>query len=330
MTRCILIVLSAVAAITMGVWWMRAGSAMADPLSIRRLAPTAPVLRGSPHHPVQVELAVTNTTPRPIKLAPLKMACNCQIAKAPDPVIAPYGTPHVSRALRYPPARQALVPVEFRSPAGERLARTEIVLEADRRVPYFVRCPELVEIFIVDGVSDGAWTTSATSLEAVEAPPFVTGARVATGADLVTVSMTSGEQSAAGVSECQRTYQLRFELLDAARNAPRESPSLRGTAVLELRDGTEKKIAWTIVRKAPLALTFDAASGSVRGTRRGGAQGVVSLRCVPEGSGARSPDRFEAGQPIVAKLERGRTQPQFIEARSEGPSGVVAVSVPVP
>ena len=151
-----------------------------------------------------------------------------------------------------------------------------------------------------------------------------------TGGEFVSVSLTNSEQSYPGVPECQRTYQLTFELQDATLNSPTDAAPLRGVAVLELHDGTVRPITWTVTRKAPLALMFDAQSGSVRGVRRAGAQGAVTLHCVPDSSGTLTPDRFDSGQPIVAQLESGVTKPQAVEARYQGTAAIVPVSLLIP
>ena len=292
------------AAITVGMWWNRTESQASSALVIRRIAPTDLVLRGSPNEPVQVELELTNTTRQAMELAPLHMSCSCQIAKWADKSIAAGGTSRVALSLRYPVARSSLTPVEFKTPSGELLARTDIALEVDLQVPYFVDCPELVEISIIEGVSDRTWSARASTVELSKQPPYVKGVRVTEGGEYVRAALTNSEHSYPGVAECQRTFQLTFQMQDATLSTFSADVPLRGVAVLELQDGSEQAIPWAITRKAPLALVFDSPSGSVRGIRRVGAQGAVTLHCVPAGSGTLTPDRFDTGQSIVANWNR--------------------------
>jgi hypothetical protein len=326
----ILVALAALAAITVALWWSRSGDRDPDVLQVRRIAPTDAILRGRPHHPVDVELELTNTTRRPMELAPLQMSCSCQVAKAPDKIIAAGGNTRMVLSLRYPPAQQSVSPIEFLSPTGELLARTEIVLESDQSPPYFLHCPDVVEITVIDGESDATWSTSATVAELADEPPYVTGVRITDGAGGLSVAVASTEQSMPGFSECRRTYQLTFQLSDAALTSPHAALPQHGAAVLDLRDGAETSIAWKVNRKPPLALVFESSSSQIRGVRRGGARGPVTLHCVPDGSGTLTPDRFESGQPIVASLEPGPAKPQAVEARYEGTAAVIPVLLPIP
>ncbi|RLS51988.1 MAG: hypothetical protein DWH91_17705 [Planctomycetota bacterium] len=318
----------AVAVITLGLWWNRTPGPDSPRLVIRRIVPTEAVLRGSPNEPVQVELELTNMTGQLLELAPLRMDCSCQISKSPDNRIAAGGTTRVALSLRYPPARSSLTPVEFKAPTGELLARMDIPLEVDRQVPYFVDCPERVEIPIIEGLSDPTWSTSAATVELANQPPYVQGIHLNSGGESVRVSLTNSERSYPGVVECQRAYQIQFEWQHALKSFP--AAPVRGVAVLELSDGTQRPISWIITRKAPLAMMYDSQAGSIRGVRRSGARGMVTLHCVPEGSGTLIPDRFDSGQPIVAKLETGRSKLQAVEARYQGTTAVVPVLLPIP
>lgn len=320
--------LGAVAVTTLGLWWNRTTGPDSPPLVIRRIVPTEAVLRGSPNEPVQVELELTNMTGHPLELAPLRMDCSCQISKSPDQSIAAGGTTRASLSLRYPPARNSLTPVEFKAPTGELLARIDIPLEVDQQVPYFVDCPERIEIPIIEGLSDPTWSTSAATVELASQPPHVQGIHLNSGGEFVRVSLTNSERSYPGVVECQRAYQIKFDWQHAMNSLP--AAPVRGVVVLELSDGTERPISWIITRKAPLAMMYDSRAGSIRGVRRSGARGTVTLRCVPEGSGTLMPDRFDSGQPIVAKLESGASKPQAVEARYEGVTAVVPVLLPIP
>ncbi len=319
-----------VVASTVGLFANRSSGVPLPPLGIRRVTPIDLVLRGSPNVPVVVELELTNSTGQPIELAPLNMSCSCQIATAPDAMIAAGGTTKCVLSLRYPPARQSLVPVEFKSPTGELLARTDIVLEADLVPPYFMLCPDAVEIPIISGVSDPIWRTSAVTWEEDRALPYLKGVRVTQGAEQVQLTLEPLPDASRGLHETQRTYQLVFEVLDAAQLPSAESPPVRGMAMLDLSDGTARQLPWSIVQHPPLALVFDARSGSLRGVRRAGASGVVTLHVIPAEGGTLLPDRFEAGVKVVAQLQPGAMKAQSIEVRYEGEHAVVPISVTIP
>ncbi len=124
--------------------------------------------------------------------------------------------------------------------------------------------------------------------------------------------------------------QLTFEILAPGLSATAEASSLRGIALLDLSDGKTRSIPWKVTRKSPLVLMFDPKSASIRGVRRAGAHGAVTLHLSPEGSGTLIPNQFDSGVPIVAKLEPGTIKPGSIEARYQGADTTIQVVVPIP
>ncbi|MDX1968390.1 MAG: hypothetical protein SFV23_14535 [Planctomycetaceae bacterium] len=316
-----------IAFIPLGLWWVRAVDSPA--LVMRRIVPTEPVLRGSPHHTVDVVLEVANTSSQVVELAPLHMGCSCQIAQQPESRIPPYGTTRIGLALRYPPAYQEIVPVELKSPTGEALVRTEIVLQCAQTFPYFLTPPRSVEIVLIEGVSLPTWSTSLTTVEARDASPYLVTVTPAAGGDFPRVKLSMTEHSRSGGNECERTYQLTFDL--QTEDPPSASAAVhRGTLTLGLSDHTDQSLEWMVTRKQPLALSFDSHARRVRVVRRAGANGEVTLECVPQGSGTLKPAAFEAGRPIVAELMAGSVPPEAIVAVYRGADAPVTVSLTIP
>ena len=323
--------LMSITAITIALYWNRTQQVTTAPLIISRITPrNEGILRGPPNDLLQVELEVKNTTRQPIELAPLRMSCSCQIATSPEKVIAAGASTKLVLSLRYPPARRNNIPVEFKTPTGQLLARTDIVLEADIKLPYFLLCPDVVEIPIVDGVSELVWRTSAIALEDVLKPPHIQRAHVTLGSDQVRITMESAMNSQPGMPDGQRTYQFSFEVLEPALRSSPEAPPTRGIAILELSDGTDRVIPWSVSHQLPLALVYDSKAEGIRGVRRAGAQGKVKLRAIPEGSGTFIPDQFDSGVPVIAKLKSGASKLVSVEALYEGTQSAIPVLVAIP
>ena len=221
----------AIAATTAGLRWNRIRQTPMSPLSVRRLSPAEGVLRGKPHEAVLVELELVNSTQQPIELVPPSMSCSCQIATLPEKLIPAGGTSKMAISLRYPTSRTNTIPVVFKSPKGEVLGQTEVNLEADIELPDFMRFPDTVEIPIVDGVSDHQWKTSALALEVASTSNYVTGIRVTEGAEFVSAAIETSEKGDKSDVDCQRTYQLTFEILAPGH---RDSTSALSTSTLTL------------------------------------------------------------------------------------------------
>ncbi len=321
--------LCALVLVTVGLWWNRVQRSTELALGIRRVSPAEGILRGSPNSPVQVELELTNHSSFVMDLNPVKMPCSCQITSAPSQSIPAGGSTRAVLSFRYPQSKQSLVPVEFTSPSGQLLARTEVVLEADLQLPYFVYCPTVVEMQIVDGVSDHAWSTTALAVEE-SGKPLVKGVRMIVGADAMKVSCKSTLDAQPGATEGQRTYQLEFEMQDSLANNTAWPQPLQGLVHLELSDGSVRPLPWIVIRKPPLALVYDVACSHVRAVRRAGARGVVTFRVHPEGSGVISPDQFTEGQAVSAMLTSSSMKPDRIEAIYQGNTGMVSTFVEIP
>jgi len=313
-----------------GFWSLRSHrkTAAGPALVVQRIEPVAPVLRGQPNDQVNVRLEVSNPTNTIVELQPLKLSCSCQLEKGPDLLIPPNGKTEVALKLRYPPGARTSVPVEFRSVAGDSLARMDVVLESDRSVPYFEFLPTEIQIPVIEGVSSEDFDFSVATVEATNSEPFISDCHVILGQDLVGVSHRMIERSSHGV-ECQRTYQLTFHLKDEIWSLlGNEQTALRGEIAIDLADGTRKEIPWSVKSQPPVSLFFDSQTRTVRGVRRGGATGNVSLRCLPEGTLSQSD--FAATESIIAKVAAETATPLRIEATYEGHSGPVLCSLRIP
>ena len=316
-------------ATTVWLQWSRTNQASLPPLVIRRVTPAEGVLRGTPQLPVKVELELTNTTDKPIELAPLKMNCSCQLTKGPDPVIPAHGTTTVSLSLRYPAATSTVIPVPFYSPSGVELARTEIVLETSQSPPYFTNLPDIIDIQLIQGLSDGTWSASAHAIELAEQEPHVSGYDITSGNQWLSVTKEMTEDGPPGAMELERTYQMKFQLQQQAWTDLQSRDTLQGTVMLQLHDGTKHPIPWRVTTKPPIALFYDSNTQKIRGIRRGGAKGKVTLRCIPEGSGKLTATQFESEQKIEATVDI--TKPlTAIKAEYEGHNGIVHVSLEIP
>jgi hypothetical protein len=330
MRRRSMIFACALAAIVLASMAIQSRRSAVPTLAIRRARPAGDVLRGSPNSPVVVELVVTNNSRRPIEIAPLRLSCSCQLATSPDKVIAAHEATSVVLNLQFPPAHTTSIPIEFNSPAGTLLARTDIVLEADTRLPYFLRCPDFIEIPIIRGVSDPIWRTSAITLEDAALPQHIIGVSLASGAEYVRIDLAASTRELSGTPDVQRTYQLTFEVHERGLDHPDDATPIRGVAILELSDGIERRLPWAITHQSPLALKYEPGSSRVRGVRRAGAEGAVTFRVIPESGGTLTPAQFDVGVPIVATLEAGSTKPQRIEALYHGRADPVTVSLMIP
>ncbi len=321
---------TAVVVITLGTtfWmrWNRSKHASESPLIIRRVAPEGNVLRGEPQRLVQVELELVNTTEEPIKLAPLRMGCSCQVVKGPDSILPAKGVTNIVLKLRYPPAMRTVVVVPINSASGTELARAEIVLETNQDPPYFTHVPDRIDIHLIEGVTDGTWNASASTVEYANQKPHVTECEIVSGSQWMDMSWEMAENGVSGFLERQRTYHLSFQLKPEGWDELSRRRSLHGQVVLKLSDGTKRSIPWKLTIKPPLLLVYDAKTRKIRGLRRGGAKGRVALYCLPSGSGRPIPDSFDEGQSIEAHVELNDSVTS-IEAEYEGLHGPVRISL---
>ncbi len=327
--RVLAVVVFLVLATTLSLWWSRTNRIPSSPLTIRRIAPTDRVLRGTPQLPVHVELELVNATDKPIELAPLKMSCSCQVIKGTDAVVPAHGTTTISLSLRYPPSMSTVISVPIHSPSGDELARTDIVIESDQKPPYFTHLPESIDIQLIQGLSDGNWNSSANTVEFANQEPYVRGCDIASGKEWLSVSMEMADNIVPKRKEVQRTYPMKFRLQKLAWRDLESRDKLQGMVVLRLSDDTERSIPWKITSKPPIVLFYDQNTRKVRGVRRGGAKGKVTLRCIPEGSGKLTLSQFESGEKIEAIMENVKPLTAIV-AEYEGQHGTIHITLEIP
>jgi len=327
--RVLAVVVFLVLATTLSLRWSRTNQIPSSPLTIRRIAPADRVLRGTPQLPVRVELELVNTTDEPIELAPLKMSCSCQVIKGTDAVVPAHGTTTISLSLRYPPSMSTVISVPIHSPSGDELARTDIVLESDQKPPYFTHLPDNIDIQLIQGLSDGNWNSSANTVEFADQEPYVRGCVIASGKEWLSVSMEMADNIVPKRKEVQRTYPMKFQLQDQAWKDLENRETLQGMVVLRLSDDTERSIPWKITTKPPIVLFYDQNTRKVRGVRRGGAKGKVTLRCIPEGSGELTLSQFEFEQKIEAVVDIVKPLTAIV-AEYDGQHDMIHITLEVP